>query len=204
MSRKARLVVGAIGWLAVVAVGIALAMRARGPREEPIPVMVTLPDFALTDQDGHAFGSAQLRGRVWVAGFAFTSCTSVCPMLTSQMANLGRRIAVHGDRVHMVTVTVDPEVDTPERLREFALRHHADLARWSFLTGAPEQVRTTLTRGFLVHAGERYEVTGGGYDILHTGQLMLIDEQSRLRGLYATDAEGLDQLERDIGRLLAD
>jgi protein SCO1/2 len=203
VPRRARLVIGGIGWLAVSAVGIALVVRARSGSAEPeIPVLAPIAEFELTDQDGRPFGSAQLRERVWVAGFAFTSCRSVCPLLTAQMANLQRRIARHGDRVHLVTFTVDPETDTPQRLREYALRHHADLARWSFLTGDPEQVRATIQRGFMVAVGSRRDLEDGGYDILHTAQLLLVDRRHRLRGLYETTEEGLARLERDITRLL--
>lgn len=202
MPRRARTWIGAIGWIAVIALGIALVVQARSTRDPALEVLAPIADFELTDQDGRAFGSHQLRGKVWIAGFAFTTCTSVCPMLTSQMANLQRRLAPHGDRVHLVTVTVDPETDTPAALRAYAERHHADLARWSFLTGSPEQVRATVTRGFLVPIGEREEIAGG-YDILHTSQLMLIDDQHRLRGLYPTDADGMAAMERDVARLLA-
>lgn len=203
MSRRARIVVGAVGWTAVIALAIALVVRARATREPELEVLTRIPDFELTDQDGRPFGSAQLRGKVWVAGFAFTSCTSVCPMLTSQMANLERRLEHHGDEVHLVTLSVDPETDTPEVLRAFAGRHHADLAHWSFLTGSRDQVQATITRGFLVPIGERQE-TAEGYDILHTSQLMLIDREQRLRGLYPTDEEGLARIERDVERLLGD
>lgn len=201
MSRR-RLWIGAIGWAAVIAAAIAIA-SARSPREPELEVLTPIAEFELTDQDGRAFGSRQLRDRVWIAGFGFSSCTSICPMLISQMANLERRLASRGERVHLVTITVDPETDTPEVLRGWADRHHADLSRWAFLTGSSEQVRTTLTRGFLVPIGDRRPIAGG-YDILHTSQLMLIDRQHRLRGLYPTDAEGLDALERDVDRLLAE
>lgn len=207
MSRRARWVIGGIGWALVAALGIALAIQARAGSGEGADgvdaLRVPIARFELTDQDGRPFGSAQLDGKVWVAGFAFTSCRSICPMLTSQMANLQRRLARHGDRVHLVTITVDPETDTPEVLRAYAERHHADLARWSFLTGAPEQVRTTLERGFFVPVGDRREIEGG-YDILHTGRLVLVDRAHRMRGLYETDAAGLERLEADVARLLGE
>ena len=158
--------------------------------------------LALTDQDGRALRSEEaLRGKVWIAGFAFTSCVSICPMLTSQMANVQRRLEPHGDRVHLVTITVDPETDTPERLREYAARYGADLSRWSFLTGEPERERATIEQGFRRPIGARREVPGG-YDILHSGDLMLVDQRGMLRGLYPTDQEGLDRLMADVDQLL--
>jgi len=201
LARRTRLWLGGLGWAAVLAAG--LWLRGRGLHEPELPMLAPIADFSLTDQDGHPFGTSELRGKVWIAGFAFTSCPSVCPMLTSQMSNLERRLERFGERLHLVTVTVDPENDTPDRLRAYALEHHANLARWSFLTGAPEQVRTTLSRGFMVHVGPRTAVRDG-FDILHTARLMLVDENGRLRGTYSTDGPGLDGLSRDVERLLAD
>lgn len=201
MQRRTRWIVGGVGWLAVAVLGLALAARSGATREDDFDVRMPISPFELTDQDGRPFGSEQLRGKVWVASFAFTSCVSICPMLTSQVANLQRRLEPLGDRVHFVTITVDPETDTPARLREHAERHHADLSRWSFLTGSPDQVRATLQRVFFVAVGDRREVEGG-YDILHTGQLMLVDRHGQMRGLYPTDAESLARLERDVARLL--
>lgn len=205
MQRRTRWMIGGIGWATVAALGIALALAGRpstGDQDE-LGARMPIAPFELTDQDGHPFASERLRGKVWIAGFAFTSCVSICPMLTSQMANLQRRLAGEGDRVHFVTITVDPEVDTPERLRAYAEQHHADLSRWSFLTGDPTQVRATLQRVFFVPIGERRAVEGG-YDILHTGQLMLVDRNGQMRAMYPTDAESLASLERDVARLLAE
>jgi protein SCO1/2 len=204
MTRRTRIAMAGVGW-ALVAAAVAFWFGTRGSRTngENQDLRMPIGAFELIDQDSQRFGSEELRGKVSIVGFAFTSCTTICPMLTSQMANLQRRLAPLGDRVHFITITVDPEVDTPERLREFALHHNADLSRWSFLTGAPQTVRTTLERVFFVPVGERREVENG-YDILHTGQLMLVDPHLRMRGLYPTDAPNLEQLERDVQRVIAE
>ncbi len=203
MTRRTRLWVAGVGW-ALVAALLALWFGTRGSRthDEAEDLRMPIGTFELIDQDAQRFRSEDLRGKVSIVGFAFTHCTTICPMLTSQMVNLQRRLAPLGDRVHFVTITVDPEADTPERLREFAVRHNADLHRWSFLTGAPQTVRATLERVFFVPVGERREIEDG-YDILHTGQLMLIDPLLRMRGLYPTDAPNLERLERDVQRLIA-
>jgi protein SCO1 len=204
MTRRARWIIGGAGWALVAVLGVTLALRGRGrgggAEDELPPRLMPIAAFELVDQDGRAFGSAQLAGRPWVAGLAFTSCTSVCPMLTSQMANVQRRLASEGARVRLVTLTVDPEVDTPERLREYATRYEADLSSWSFLTGEPARVRQTIEQSFRRPIGARQELPGG-YDILHSGDLMLVDGQGVLRGLYRTDAEGLDALVRDAARV---
>jgi protein SCO1/2 len=180
----------------------AFALTRLGPAEEEIPSLFPVPAFELTDQDGHAFGSEQLRGRVWIASFLFTSCSQVCPLLASQLANLRGRLARHGERVHVVSVTVDPEVDTPERLRAFADRY-GGTSQWTLLTGRPEDVRATTQRAFFQPEASRREIEADpGYDILHGTGVLLIDRDGRCRGLYPTDGPGLERLVRDVDRLL--
>lgn len=167
-------------------------------QEEPLPQMMPLGSFSLIDQHGRGFGSSDLRGKVYVADFIFTSCPDICPVLSTKMANLHRR--VRDDGVRFVSVTVDPEQDTPERLRTYAAQYRAD-ARWLFLTGPPDEVRAAIEGSFRVPVGVRTPMAAG-YDILHFPRFMLVDGQGILRGLYETDADGLSQLEKDIGRLL--
>lgn len=180
------------------ALGLSLLLLG-GCHEEPLPQMMPIGAFTLTDQHGREVGSRDLRGKVWVADFIFTSCPDICPVLSTQMANLHRRVDDEG--VRFVSVTVDPERDTPEVLRDYASRYRAD-ARWRFLTGPPDEVRAAIEGSFRLPVGTRTPMEGGGYDILHGSRFMLIDGQSILRGLYETDAEGLGQLEKDIDRLL--
>ncbi|MCZ7677247.1 MAG: SCO family protein [Sandaracinaceae bacterium] len=111
-----------------------IAVLATGCGEEPLPELLPIGEFALVDQDGEDVTNADLRGKVWIVDFVFTSCPDVCPVLTTQMANLHRRIDA-GD-VRFVSVSVDPAEDTPERLREYAARFGADTSRWSFLDHA--------------------------------------------------------------------
>ncbi len=161
--------------------------------------MLPVASFTLTDQDGHPFGTEQLRGKVWVADFIFTSCPDVCPLLTSQMANVARHIEMSD--VLFVSITVDPATDTPERLREYAARFHADTGRWKFLTGDPDEVRSVIERGFRLPVGEREGREDGRYEILHGSRFVLVDRRGIMRGLYETDGDGLRRLEHDIVRL---
>lgn len=170
--------------------------------EAPLEALFSVPAFELTDQDGANFGSEQLRGRVWVASFLFTSCTQACPLLASQLANVRGRVAQHGDNVRFVSISVDPEVDTPERLRAFAERYPGP-ANWTLLTGSPDDVRRTTERAFFQPAANRVEISGApGYDMLHGTGVLLIDRDGRCRGRYSTDGAGLDALVHDIERLL--
>lgn len=181
----------------------ALALAACGGDDEPpLPEMVPISDFTLTDQDGEDFGTRQLRGKVWIADLIFTSCPSICPMMSTSMANLHRRL--DEPDVRFVSISVDPETDTPEVLSEYAGRYGADTERWTFLTGTVEDVNRVVHLSFRLPMGERMDRDDGSYDILHTGRFLLIDRRAVMRGLYETDREGLERLERDARRLLAE
>jgi len=88
-----------------------------------------------TDQTGKPFGSRELAGKVWVADFIFTSCQGSCPLLSERMEEVGKRARHLGPDFHLVSISVDPERDTPERLAEYAGRYGANPIAWSFLTG---------------------------------------------------------------------
>ncbi len=186
--------------LAAVAFGLSRLEACR--EEEPLPSLFPVPAFELTDQDGQPFGSEQLRGRVWIASFLFTSCSQVCPLLTSQLANVRSRLASRGDRFHVVSITVDPEVDTPERLRTFAAGY-GGTSQWTLLTGSPEDVRAATSRAFYQPEATRRELeVAPGYDVLHGTGVLLIDRDGRCRGLYPTDGPGIERLVHDVERLL--
>lgn len=192
------------GLSAVLALGLAIAagMRAfgHGQRGE-LPVLFAVRPFELVDQDGRPLGDRALRGQPWIASFIFTTCKTACPMLTTQQGNVARRLA-DIPAIRFVSITVDPEHDTPPVLRAFGERHHADFARWSFLTGEPAAVRRIIEGGLMQPVGEREARPDGAYDIVHTGRLLLVDADGRARGLYALTADELAKLERDARSLV--
>ncbi len=181
-----------------------LALVGCGTREEPLPVLGTAPEFSFRDQEGRPVRRDDLRGAPWVADFVFTRCPSACPMLTAQMQNLQRRLGDDADRVTMVSFSVDPEHDTPEVLRRYAAGYGIE-GRWLFLTGEVDAMRRAIEAGFRVRMGDRVEVQGaeGAYDIMHGQHFVLLDGENRIRGYYASDAEGLERLEKDVRRLIA-
>ncbi|MBX3246929.1 MAG: SCO family protein [Myxococcales bacterium] len=182
--------------LATLLVG--LLVSSCGGGDPPIPVLAPVPDFRLVNQAGEPFGLAELRGEVWIASFMFTTCPTVCPMLTTKMGNLQRRLADR-DGVRFVSFTVDPERDTPEVLTRYAERHGADQRTWTFLTGDPDAVRRAVVDGMRVAMGER-QADG---DILHGTHFVLVDAEGRIRGYYRSEQEGMDALARDVDRLLS-
>ena len=178
---------------------VALSGASACEPERPLPpVLHELPDFTAVDQGGREFQPASLGGHVWVANFIFTECPSVCPMLTAQMGNIQRRLMPRAPDVRYVSVTVDPERDTPEVLAAYAARHDANLNTWRFLTlGDHEATVQLVTRGFRVRMGERERQPNGDDDIMHASHFVLVDGQRHVRGYYSTDAEGLANLEAD-------
>jgi protein SCO1/2 len=105
------------------------------------------PEFALTDQSGAEVTLASLRGKALLIDFIYTRCPGPCPILTGRHAQVQRELAPETRaRVHFVSITVDPEHDTPELLTSYAKARGADTASWSFLTGEPERVRDVLKR----------------------------------------------------------
>lgn len=187
--------------VALASVLVLSALLAAGCGGEPdLPEMLVVRDFTLTTQENQPFDSRSLEGKVWVASFVFTSCRDVCPVITNQVANLHRRVS--DERVRFVSISVDPTVDTPEVLQEYATRYRAD-HRWIFLTGAPDDVRRVVTQSFRMAMGEAERRGESGYDIPHSERLALVDRHGVLRGQYETDRAGMDALARDIDRLLA-
>lgn len=159
----------------------------------PPPVLSELPAFSLVDTAGKPFGSTELRGQVWIASFFFTRCPSVCPLLMSRVAELQKRYeSEHIEGIRLVSITVDPARDTPDVLRAAEPRYGVDPARWSLLTGAPEQVRDLCVNGFHVPGFDGEAMSNG--DIPHTTKVVLVDTQNRIRGYYDTDEQGLDEV----------
>jgi protein SCO1/2 len=183
-------------WFFLVGAVTLTLMRPCLRREPPPPPVVgRLPAYELTDAGGRAFGSADLAGRVYVADFIFTRCTSICPLLTKAMGRLQDQFRERGvEGVHLVSFSVDPDYDTPERLREYAERHGADPDRWTFLTGDRERIRELLVDGFKLAMGDVPPDTDNLADIAHSGKFVIVDGEGGIRGYYDTDQEGLDEI----------
>lgn len=162
-----------------------------------------IPEFALVDQDGRPFTRADLEGRVTVIDFLFTNCPFVCPALSRQMARLQGMI--EGTGAHLVSISVDPERDTPERLREYAAKIGADTRTWSFLTGDFETVRRISEDGLLLaltlDVANKITLGDGTVidNVAHTSKFILVGPDARVLGVYGgTEADEVDRLARRI------
>lgn len=167
-----------------------------------LPVIADTPPLALNDQTGAPFDSKRLAGKIWIANFMFTSCPDVCPMLTSKMRSLQLRFGNHRKQVEFVSISVDPDTDTPAVLTKFAREHDADLSNWSFLTGPREQVRSVVMEGFKQAMQEVPAKDDEPRNILHGTHIALIDKQARIRGFYRTDNPSLLRLTQDAQQLM--
>lgn len=189
-------------WIAVALVAAAVVYTRHQP--PPLPVLGQLPAFTLTSQHGVPYGREALRGHVWVADFFFTSCPSMCPRMTRHMAQIQSRLREAGDAVRLVSFSVDPEVDTPERLRDYAARYGAG-ERWMFLTGPTPEIKRVSEQGFRLAVGDAPSAQGraADVDIIHGGYFILIDRDARIRGYYRNDAPGLEAIVRDANHLVS-
>jgi protein SCO1/2 len=201
-SIVARRPLAATLWIALLlAFPIVFFLRSR---PKPLPVYGTLPTWQLTDQAGRPFGSAQLRGHAWVANFMFTSCPTICPTLTRHMARVQQRTASLGDRFQLVSISVDPAVDTPQRLSEYGHRYGYDPRRWHFVTGEATALQSIAADGFRVALGQippPGQERPHDFNILHSANLMLVDGEGRIRGVYRADDDGLSDLAREAGAI---
>jgi protein SCO1/2 len=159
-----------------------------------LPSYGVVPDFTLSDQNGAAFNSSALHGKVWIADFVFTNCPGPCPRMSSQMHEAQTALA-GSDAVRFVSFTVDPARDTPPVLAAYALHFEAAPGRWFFLTG-PQADLNRMSRGVFMLG----EVDGS---LQHSTRFALIDRSSRIRGYYQTsESEAIPSLIADAKRLL--
>ena len=169
-----------------------------------LPVLDQLPEFSLVERGGEKIGLADLRGKVWVANFVFTNCTGPCPLLSAQMQSL-QEPTKGLPNVRLVSISVDPDRDTPEVLSAYAGRFGADPDRWLFLTGHRHAVYGLIREGFklgLQAAGEGHDGHSEASQILHSLRFALVDVRGRLRGYYdGTDPQLGDRMLPDVKRL---
>jgi protein SCO1/2 len=186
------LVLSMLAWPALAA-----AQGASSEDEQRLPTIGAAPDFALTSQDGAEVTLGGLRGKVVAVAFIYTWCPDVCPMLTDKMARVQDELgAVFGTEVAFVSITFDPERDTPAVLKEYAEAFDADLAGWSFLTGEPEVVREVARRyGVAVASGPEDQID-------HSLLTTLVDRAGAMRVQYLGYRFDQEEFRQDLMSLV--
>lgn len=166
---------------------------------EALPSLGTVPvEPRFVERSGATMSLGDLRGKVWIAAFIFTRCRGTCPMMSSALSTIQQSIDGMED-VRLVSFTVDPEYDTPERMSEYAKGLDASPTQWLFLTGQEDSLQALAREVF--HLG----IEEGGTaeePIIHSTRFVLVDGEGEIRGYY----EGLDATERaallkDVKRL---
>lgn len=163
----------------------------------------TIPKFALTDQLGRECSHRDMVGKVRIVDAFFTACPTICPVISSQLARVHDRLAVDGlaDRVALISHTVDPTNDTPERMNRYAERLGADPNLWRFLTGPKEDLYPLLQEGYLLTALASDTAAGGFF---HSDQILIVDTGGHIRGTYdGTKTCEVDQMLEDVYGLIA-
>jgi protein SCO1/2 len=172
-------------------------VRAIVNRGTPAPVEYLpsgpVPDFTLTESHGQPVTRADLLGKIWVADLMFTSCPTACPAMSSNMSGLDRGLGPRDD-LRLVSITVTPEYDTPEVLRNYAARYQAS-PKWLFLTGDRAQITRLANEGFWLSAGTPGTVT-------HSEKFVLVDREGKLRGFFdGTSPAEIARLQQAIEKL---
>ena len=177
------------------------AHEAGSPQKTPTSAAanVKAPDFTLVDQEGKQFLSTNLRGKIVVLDFIYTTCTDVCPLFTANFLRLQHQLKPeHKSDVFFVSITTDPEIDSPKVLRSYAQRHGADFSNWLFLTGTEVQLKK-VWKDFGIRVIRR----GRGL-VQHDSVTTLIDRQGLRRFNHFGEKWRLEDVERDLLFLLAE
>ena len=160
-----------------------------------LPNNGVVPHFQLTDQNGESYGSEQLRGKIWIADFVYSTCPGPCPMISSRMSETQKPL--RDTDVELISFSVDPEHDTPAVLRDYASRLNAQPGRWHFLTGDKGVIYRLSRDGFKLAADN------GDAGPIHSTRMVLVDRDGVIRGYYdATDADAVTRLLADTNHLL--
>jgi protein SCO1 len=166
---------------------------------ERLPTVGPAPDFSLTSQDGAPVSLGDFRGKVLAVTFIFTSCADACPLLTAKMAQVQDALgADFGTKISFISITVDPEHDTPAVLKEYARNFGVDFKGWAFLTGTVEAIDDVTDR-YGVFASQ-----AAASDIDHTFLTSLIDQGGNIRVQYLGVRFDPEEFRRDLLSLAAE
>lgn len=170
-------------------------IEARGSQGE-LPVLAAVPKFVLTERNGTSFGSSEMKGKINIVDFIFTSCEGPCPVMADNMSELYRAFA-GSDKVQFVSISVDPARDRLAVLQEYARRQGVSDARWAFVRGELETVKWLSESGFMLAADE--------LPAMHSTKFVLVDDKGQIRGYYSgTDEASVSILKTHIKELVKD
>lgn len=161
----------------------------------------TIQNFSFVNQDGDTVTEKDFNGSVYVTDFFFTTCHTICPIMSTQMERIAEKFKGNME-VKFISHTVDPEIDTVEQLKRYAIKHNADTRQWMFVTGDKKDLYEIARKSYLLNAEQG---DGGPDDFIHTQNFALVDKDKHIRGYYdGIDTTEMNQLMKDIDLLLAE
>ncbi len=187
-------------WLGVVLLLFLLVLlfllgriKTQSALNAQLPVIGQVGDFTLTNQDGVVTTLADLSNHVWVADIIFTRCAGPCPIMTQQMKSLQDALPADSP-AKLVSLTTDPDYDSPEIMKRYGEHFGADFHRWTFLTGAKTQIGALAANGLKLSAVPvNTEDQKSPADLfIHSTIFVVVDKQARLRGVFETEGQGID------------
>ena len=163
----------------------------------------TIGNFAFKDQNNKTITQDEVKGKVFVAEYFFTTCGTICPKMNQQMQRVQTAFKGNGN-VKILSFTVNAKVDTVEQMKRYANEHQADGNQWHFLTGKQEDLYALARKSFFVLKPSEAENQGDvGSDFIHTNNFVLVDKKMRIRGYYdGTSSKEVDRLITHVDLLL--
>jgi protein SCO1/2 len=166
------------------------------PEPPQLEQLGRVPAFQMIDHEGLPFTEEALRGHPTIVDFVFTRCDTICPAVSMRMEQVEQKTRdKRGAPIKFLSISVDPEHDTPDKLAAYAARYHADARRWKFITGKPADVKALVEGGFMTSMERNGNTPSGAPNIVHRGYFMLVDGDLEIRGIYeSSDVRALDEL----------
>ena len=180
--------------IVLLAVSFVLSRVRQQQAKSPESLVISqIADFTLTNQAGGTVTLADLRGRVWVADIIFTRCAGPCPRMTQQMKQLEDALPTDC-QAKLVTLTTDPDFDSPEVLQKYATRFGADTNRWTFLTGTKKEIGALAMNGLKLGSQpvSPEEQQDPADLFVHSTYFVVVDKQARLRNVFETAGPGIE------------
>lgn len=183
--------------LLAVIPGIVVPTLVCRETELTLPDLGTVTAFNLIDEQGRPFTEEALRGHPTIVDFIFTRCDTICPVITMKMGRLQEKLMDRkADPIKILSITVDPANDTPEKLAAYAQKFHANPEKWRFVTGPVDKVKELVEGPFMNSMMQDGFTKQGAPQISHNGYFILVDGDLTIRGIYdSNDVKKLDELQ---------
>ena len=162
-------------------------------KRQALPVLGQVADFTLTNQEGGVTTLADLSNRVWVADIIFTRCAGSCPIMSTEMKSLQEALP-STSQAELVTLTTDPDYDAPAVLKRYGERYRANFGRWTFLTGAKNELAGLAAGSLKLGSTPVAPQDRQNADDLfvHSTIFVIVDKQARLRAIFQTEGQDVD------------